>query len=116
MKGWRGADGLHRRVYDVAGEIDPNAAVDLETCSPSGRGADSLCAVWTDPDYRPGQRAFYYARVLENPSFRWTTYECNRLPPEDRSPTCSDPSEAKTIQERAWTSPIWISPEASSGS
>lgn len=112
VKGWLRDDGIHERVYDVAGDPDPSATVDTDTCIPSGQGADGLCAVWTDPDYRPGERAFYYSRVLENPSCRWTTYECNRLPPADRPPTCSDPSEPKTIRERAWTSPIWVGPQS----
>ncbi len=108
VKGWSADNGSHVRVYDVAGEVDSDASVDRSTCTPIGRGADSLCAVWTDPDYRPSERAFYYARVLENPSCRWTTYECNRLPLDERPPTCSDPAEPRTIQERAWTSPIWV--------
>jgi len=112
IKGWRAPDGSHVRVHDVAGDPDPDASVDLASCAPIGRGADSLCAVWSDPDYRPGQRAFYYARVVENPSCRWTTYECNRLPPGERPPTCRDPSEPRTIQERAWSSPIWLGGEA----
>lgn len=108
VKGWLDGEGPHVRVYDVAGQAVPDAAVDLDTCTPTGRGVDSLCAVWADPEPRTGERAFYYARVLEVPSCRWTTYECNRLPADERPSTCSDPTEARTIRERAWTSPIWI--------
>lgn len=113
VKGWVDDQGAHERVYDVAGAPDPNASVDLTTCAPSGRGAGTLCAVWVDPDHETGESAFYYARVLETPSCRWTTYECNRLAPAERPPTCSDPTEPKTIQERAWTSPIWVGAAAS---
>ncbi|MFO0576525.1 MAG: DUF3604 domain-containing protein [Polyangia bacterium] len=98
-------------VYDVAGQRKNGARVDESTCTPSGPGADSLCAVFTDPDFRPGERAFYYVRVVENPSCRWTAHVCNRLPAANRPPTCSDPTVPRTQQERAWTSPIWYQPQ-----
>ena len=67
-------------------------------------GAPELIAVWSDPDFDPGQRAVYYARVLEIPTPRWTAYEAQRfgvqLPPE----------VPMTTQERAYTSPIWYTP------
>ena len=71
---------------------------------------DDLCTLWTDPEFQPEERAFYYVRVLENPSCRWSTWECIRLPAGDRPSTCEDPKVPKTIQERAWTSPIWYQP------
>lgn len=111
IKGWVDDEGAHQRVYEAAGTPDPRASVDLDTCTPTGQGADTLCGVWTDPDYDPRKPAFYYARVLQNPTCRWTTFECNRLPLAERPSTCSDPTEARTIQERAWTSPIWITPD-----
>jgi hypothetical protein len=112
VKGWRENDESHYQVYDVAGDAMNGASVDTDTCVPSGPGFDSLCAVWTDPDFDPTERAFYYARVVENPTCRWSAYECNRLAPEDRPASCSDPAWPKTIQERAWTSPIWFTPES----
>jgi hypothetical protein len=109
IKGWAGADGdMHQAVYDVAGEKSA-AGPDLATCEPPpGRG--QLCAVWSDPAFDPAQRAVYYARVLEVPSCRWSTRQCNALPAEQRPPACSEAGLPKTIQERAWTSPIWYEP------
>lgn len=110
IKGWLENGEAHQRVYEVAGDPDNGATVDLQTCMPVGTGFDSLCAVWTDPDFDPSQPAFYYARVLENPTCRWSTYICITLPPEERPATCDAPDIPKTIQERAWTSPIWYEP------
>ena len=110
VKGWTDADGgLHQQVVDVAG--GPNAAgVDPETCAPHGPGADALCAVWRDPDFDPARRAVYYARVLENPSCRWSAWECLALPAGERPPDCAEPFMQAVQQERAWTSPIWYTP------
>jgi len=120
VKGWVDAGGVsHEKVYDVAGS-DNGATVDTQTCIPSGAGADSLCAVWSDPDFDADQRAFYYARLLENPTCRWSTRLCNAQGvdcdnPGDWSECCraaNDPEAVpKTIQERAWSSPIWYRPE-----
>jgi hypothetical protein len=69
-------------------------------------GAVELKTVWTDPDFSPTLHAFYYARVVEIPTPRWTTYDAKTLgvpPPSD---------VAVTIQDRAWTSPIWYAPTA----
>ena len=78
-----------------------------------GKGAHSLCAVWHDPDFDPNVAAVYYARVLENPSCRWSTLQCLTLPEDQRPTGCSDPRAPKAIQERAWTSPIWYTPPSS---
>ena len=110
VKVWLEGDVRHEQVYDVAGDAASGATVDDATCVRSGPGFDSLCAVWADPDFDPGARAAYYARVLENPSCRWSAIQCNALAPEDRPSSCTDPAVARTIQERAWTSPIWYEP------
>ena len=111
VKGWIDATGAaHQAVFEVAGDPDNGADVDLATCTPRGRGADALCARWVDPDFDPDRPAFYYARVTENPTCRWTQHACNALPAGQRPPSCSDPEVAKTVQERAWTSPIFYEP------
>jgi hypothetical protein len=107
VKGWIDDDGnFHQAVFDVAGGAN-DASVDLDTCTPQGPGADSLCSVWTDPEFDPSRRAVYYLRVLENPSCRWNQYQCNALPEPERPAACQEPSAPRTIQERLWTSPIW---------
>jgi hypothetical protein len=108
IKGWLDAAGSHIQVHDVAGDANNGARVDTDTCVPSGPGASDLCAVWTDAAFDPAQHAFYYARVLENPSCRWNAYLCNSLPEAERPARCKD--APRTIQERAWTSPIWYEP------
>jgi hypothetical protein len=110
VKGWRENGESHYQVYEVAGDPLNGASVDTDTCAPSGTGFDSLCGLWTDPDFDPAQQAFYYARIVENPTCRWSAYECNRLAPDARAALCDDPAWPKTIQERAWTSPVWFQP------
>jgi hypothetical protein len=118
VKGWLAADGVtHERVVDVAG--GPNdASVDLASCAPRGAGHARLCTVWSDPDFDPREPAFYYARVLENPTCRWSQHLCAAARVDCAEPDtigpglegCCDPLHRPTVQERAWTSPIWYSP------
>jgi hypothetical protein len=112
-------DGAHQeRIYDVAcsdGLVvdssswrcpDNGARVDLDDCSTSAdTGAAELKALWRDPDFDPRQNTFYYVRVLENPSCRWSTWDAIRAGEEPRSDL------PKTLQERAWSSPIWFHPD-----
>ena len=107
IKGWIEDGTPHQQVYDVAGDPNNGASVDPLTCEPHGGGFDSLCTVWTDPAFNPEQPAFYYVRVVENPTCRWSTSVCNSLAAGQQPDACDDPSVPKTIQERAWSSPIW---------
>jgi hypothetical protein len=111
VKGWVEDDGVfQQRIIEVAGDPENGADVDLESCEPRGPGAKQLCGVWRDPDFDPTRHALYYARAIENPSCRWSTLQCLGLPAERRPEGCSDPRVPRTIQERAWTSPIWFEP------
>lgn len=114
IKGWIDAAGnTHEDIIDVAcaGDTDVNpetnrcadngARVDISDCSINPEtGATQLSALWHDPDFDPQQRAFYYARALENPTCRWSTWDAIRAGVSPR------PDLATTIQERAWSSPI----------
>ena len=114
VKGWLDEKGeTHEKVYDVAwsdgrkagadGKLPPvGNTVDVKNANWTNTiGASELSAVWSDPDFDPKEDAFYYARVLEIPTPRWSTYEAFRLgvPIPEGAPT--------SIQERAYTSPIW---------
>lgn len=110
VKGWIEGGEARQKVFDVAGDPENGASVDPETCLVEGTGFDSLCTVWRDPEFDPEQHAFYYARAVENPSCRWNAYQCSAIPPADRPPSCADPEIPRTVQERAWTSPIWYEP------
>ena len=111
IKGWVDDDGHHQqRVYDVGGSPNNGASVNLDTCEPIGSGHSDLCAVWSDPEFDASRRAVYYARVVENPTCRYSAWECLARPEGNRPLDCSDARIPKTIQERAWTSPIWYTP------
>ncbi len=117
VKGWANADGsLEEKVYDVvwAGDrvMDSNGkvpavgnTVNLEDATwDNSIGAVELAQVWTDPDFDPALEAFYYLRVIEIPTPRWTLYDVVRLGAEM-------PAEIPmSAQQRAYTSPIWYSP------
>ena len=100
---------FHQQVFDVAGGNN-DATVDTETCTPTGAGADGLCAVWQDHDFNADEAAAYYVRAIENPSCKWNTWSCLSLPKAERPTMCDDASLPKTTQERAWSSPIWYTP------
>ena len=120
VKGWLDQGNLREQVIEVAGDPQRRGRVDPLTCTTSGPGSDSLCATWRDPDFSPDQHAFYYARVIENPTCRWSQQLCVA-----RGVRCDDPktigeglegccaeSHRPIIRERAWTSPIWYRPSA----
>ena len=116
VKGWHDGKQLHEKVYDVswAGDRKPGSdgklpavgnTVNADQASWTNTiGAPELGTVWTDPDFDPKQSAFYYARVLEIPTPRWSTYDAFRF-------GIDLPKGAPTsTQERAYTSPIWYKP------
>lgn len=118
IKGWIENGEKREKVIEVAGNPNNGATVDLATCEPQGGGFASLCTTWEDSEFNPAQSSFYYARVVENPSCRWTTRQCvaaqidcsnpDAVPEEYQA--CCNADYPKTIQERAWTSPIWYKP------
>jgi hypothetical protein len=112
VKGWIDADGgMHADVIDIAGSDDSDAGVDLATGrATGGAGHDTLCAVYRDSAFDPAQSAYYYLRVVENPSARWSLHDCLRMPEAERPAVCSDGSYPSTVHEMAWTSPVWYQP------
>ena len=118
IKGWVEKGKAHEKVFEVAGGAN-GATVDTKTCRTKGSESASLCSVWQDPEFDPDERAFYYVRVLENPTCRWSQQLCveagvtcgeeSTLKPGYEA--CCMESIPKTVQERAWTSPIWYAPE-----
>jgi len=166
VKGWLDENGQAQEVvYDVAGDPNNGASVDVNTCHRQGTGFASLCTEWSDPRFDAKQRAFYYARVVENPTCRWNQQYCADrfgnvgdacaagLPQTQKLGVCCDgtdpfrqacaaaladqaadgvscgdpamprdieasccaenyPEVPKTVQERAWTSPVFYRPES----
>ncbi len=117
IKGWLDGEQTHEQVFDVACSDglspdpqshrcpDNGATVQLDSCAFSNdKGAGDLSAVWRDPEYKAGSRAFYYVRVIENPTCRWSTWDAIRLG------VAAPDSVPATLQERAWSSPIWVYP------
>ena len=117
VKGWLDKDSnVHEKVYDVvwSGDRKPGAdgklpsvgsTVDVANAAWTNTiGAPELIAVWTDPDFDPSRPSFYYGRVIEIPTPRWTAYDAKRY---GVTPL---PGTAMTVTERAYTSPIWYSP------
>jgi hypothetical protein len=120
VKGWVSGNETKEQVFDVACSDgiapdpathrcrDNGAKVDLSDCSIStDKGASSLSTTWRDPAFNPAVAAFYYVRVLENPVCRYSQRDALKLGAEHPS------NVPKTIQERAWTSPVWYTPKNS---
>ena len=117
IKGWMNDGKPQERVFDVACSdgrnpdpgthrcADNGAKIDLSNCSVSTHeeaGSTEIATQWTDPEWTVGSKAFYYVRALENPTCRWSTWDAIRAGVEPR------PDLPKTIQERVWSSPIWV--------
>ncbi len=119
VKLWAEGGAPREAVFDVAVDAPPAPGVDLDTCTPRGAGADELCAVWRDPDFDPAVPAAWYVRVLEEPTCRWTQWLCVDHGVDCSSPSsvpddfahCCDDAVPRTVQERAWASPIWYVPD-----
>ena len=137
IKGWVDSQGQsHEKVYDVAGNANNGATVNRSSCAAEGAGLKNACTVWQDPNFNPSEDAFYYVRLIENPSCRWSTLQCkaagvdpfsencvtqaaektaalheNGARGEIYEKCCTDPAKesfySPIIQERAWSSPIW---------
>jgi len=109
IKGWVDAEGQFQQlVVDVAGDANNGAYVDTNSCRAHGQGFSTLCGVWEDSEFDMNQDAVYYARAIENPSCRWSTRMCLGFETENQPDACQNPRLPKTIQERAWTAPIWF--------
>src|SRR5262249_48900828 len=118
VKGWLDQEGeLHEKIYDVAwggnrkpdpktGKLPPvgNTVEVKEGTWTNTIGAGELITVWKDPNFDPSLRAFYYVRVIEIPTPRWTAYDAKRFGVRAAAEV------PMTTQERAYTSPIWYSP------
>jgi hypothetical protein len=118
IKGWLDDAGeQHERIYDVAVSDGRAIGADGRSRTPVGSTVDVanatytnsigdplLTAHWADPDFDPGERAFYYVRVIEIPTPRWTAYDAKRF-----GVTMPD-NVPMTVQDRAYTSPIWYTP------
>ncbi len=117
IKVWTENGENREMIYDVAcaGGAEPDVAtrrcpdngatVNLKNCKTNNKtGASELKTLWNDPDFMPGQQVAYYVRALENPKCRWSTWDAvrNGTPP--------NPDMHATLQDRVWTSPIWVQP------
>jgi hypothetical protein len=133
VKGWVGRGGTTQEsVLNVAprqadgslrSDDSFDGGVNHQTCQAVEAGSGDLCTIWEDDDFDPARPAFYYARVLEDPTCRWSTYACRQLGVDPFADDCLrralpgqnllDCCAARldpVVQERAWTSPIWYKP------
>ena len=141
VKGWTDAEGnSHEKVFTVAGDANNGAGVDQNSCATTGSGFAQLCTVWRAPEFNAAHNAFYYVRLIENPTCRWSTLQCKAAGVDPFSEQCATQAEKATtlakdngawgedvygkcclkeseepfyspvIQERAWSSPIWYTP------
>ena len=138
IKGWVDDAGrTQEQVFDVAGNPTQGLGVDPLSCAPTAPGLAEVCTVWRDPAFNAAQHAFYYARLVETPSCRWSTQQCQAAGVNPFSSDCeaqkneanmraleagatgpvydnccrkaeNEPFYSPVIQERAWSSPIWV--------
>jgi hypothetical protein len=138
IKGWVDDSGETReQIFDVIGAKGDGLGIDTNSCEPTARGLADACTVWEDPQFVAGQNAFYYARLIETPSCRWSTRQCQAAGVNPFASDCeaqrdlandralaegatgpvydnccrkaeNEPFYSPVIQERAWSSPIWV--------
>ncbi|MDC0905621.1 DUF3604 domain-containing protein [Gammaproteobacteria bacterium] len=92
-------------VHDV-GVTNAQSKLDIANCEVTGSGEKAMCSVWNDPNFNSSENAYYYVRVVANKSCRWSHNLCLQNP--EYCEADSDASIPKVIQERAWTSPVWL--------
>ena len=101
IKGWIDGEGrMRNEVYTIAGSAE------------AATGADSLCAVAQDEAFQADESAYYYLRVVQMPTLRWSTHDCQRIAEAERPEICAAGALPETTVEMAWTSPIWFRPAA----
>ena len=138
IKGWVDDTGqTQEQVFDVVGTPTQGLGIDPLSCAPTAAGLADVCTVWRDPAFNANQNAFYYARLIETPSCRWSTQQCQAAGVNPFSSDCEaqkdeanmralnagavgpvydnccrkaedEPFYSPVIQERAWSSPIWF--------
>jgi hypothetical protein len=138
IKGWVDDTGqTQEQVFDVVGTPTQGLGIDPLSCAPTAAGLADVCTVWRDPAFNANQNAFYYARLIETPSCRWSTQQCQAAGVNPFSSDCEaqkdeanmralnagavgpvydnccrkaedEPFYSPVIQERAWSSPIWV--------
>jgi len=103
VKGWLEDIDYQVVVHDLDWDPNNDAGLNLETCEPEDQGSADLCSFWQDLDFDPNQRAYYYARVIENPTCRWTTHQCVAEGYDCENPTtemdfdCCDPTTGLNV-------------------
>ena len=99
----------------IKGWIDKEGRMQnkILTIIKNSKGTNSLCGLYSDETFDQNELSYYYLRVLEAPTKRWSQYDCEKLPQDERPEICSDDSYPSSIQEMAWTSPIWFTPRQS---
>ncbi len=101
---------LTERVHDLAWSQDVGW-LDHGSCE-AGGGDDAICLLWQPPDFDPTVPSFWYARVLEVPTCRWSTRQCAQVDQDARPERCDSGEVQDTVQQRAWSSAIWVEPGA----
>ena len=112
VKGWIDSDGqANVKVIDIAGDDSSGTDATSDKVDVDSPGFDKLCTVFIDSEFEAGLSTYYYLRVLEIPAPRWSWAQCMSLAESERPDECVNQAP-KSIQERAWSSPIWYTPSS----